>query len=117
MKKLLFSLLIIGAFLSVVPSADALLCMSSGLKTADALISNSTKALCGVLVITNGTDAATAIVYDNASGPSGRVLFKGKISGAANFGGATFENPVNVDKGIYVVITGTGASYIIYYLK
>lgn len=90
-------------------------CNSSGLKTSDAAVLASPGWFCGVEIVTDGTNAATVIVYDNASAASGTVLFKGTVAGASNFGGATYDIPVRAPNGIYVDVTGTNAAYIIYF--
>lgn len=113
MKRLFVSIMLILLLTTSVLAAPASL--SSGLKTADAAIVTTSVLVTGVLIITNGTDNAAIIVYDNASAATGTVLFKGTVAGAANFGGATWETPVRAKNGIYVDITGTDAAYIIYY--
>jgi hypothetical protein len=90
-------------------------CQSSGLLSADAAVSTAGGQLCGVLIVTDGSNDATVIVYNNASAASGNVLFKGKVAGAANFGGATWETTIRYNAGLYVDVTGTGAAYILYY--
>ena len=68
---------------------------------------------CGILIVTNGSNDASVIVYDNASTASGTELFKGTIAAASNFGGGfVYSTAV---KGIYVDVSGTGAAYIVYY--
>lgn len=87
---------------------------SSGLKTTSGVIRSVPCLLTGVLVITDGTNAATVILYDHASGASGTVLCKFTVPGAAYFGGATFEIPVRAQKGVYMAISGTGANAVVY---
>jgi predicted ribonuclease toxin of YeeF-YezG toxin-antitoxin module len=117
-KRFLGSFVLLVALVFLVPIAGAqVLCSSSGLKTGDALIATGIKNLCGVLIISDGNNDASIVVYDSASGATGTVLFKGTVAKAANFGGATFGNVVRTTKGIYADMTGTGASYIIYYVK
>ena len=87
---------------------------ASGLKTSDGLIKAAPVLLTGVLIITDGTNPATAILYDNASAATGTVLFKGTVPGAANFGGATWEVPIRPANGIYLDISGTDAAVIVY---
>jgi hypothetical protein len=127
-KRFLFNLVPRSSFLVPVflflalvflaPIAEAQVsCSSSGLKTSDGLIAAGIKNLCGVLVISDGNNDASIVVYDSASGATGTVLFKGTVAKAANFGGATFGNVVRTTKGIYADVTGSGASYIIYYVK
>ena len=66
-------------------------------------------------VLTAGSDAATVIVYDNASAASGTVLCK--LAALANTSAsAVFPDPVVASKGLYVAVTGTNPSASLYYL-
>ena len=91
--------------------------VSSGLKTADAVISDRRSILAGIHMVTGGTNDCTVIVYDNASAASGVELFKMVVTGAND--GAYFEMPeggVRAVNGIYVDITSTaGGAYIVHY--
>ena len=89
--------------------------VSSGEQTADAAIYADAAWLTGIWVITDGTNDAKVIVYDNASAASGTVIGEITITGSGNFGGRDFPFPVKMYNGIYVDVTGTGASYIIEY--
>lgn len=71
--------------------------------------------LTGILVITNGTNAATVILYDNASAASGSVLAEFVVAGADRYGGRDWCNPVHCINGIYAAVSGIGASYIVEY--
>ena len=115
MKKIIAILVILTLCLTTLAYAQGLRARSSGLKTEDAAIATVRGSLTGVLVITDGTNAASIIVYDHATAATGTVLFKGTIAGTANFGGATFGVSVRYMNGVYADIGGTGASYIIYY--
>jgi hypothetical protein len=66
-----------------------------------------------VEIITDGTNDAKVILYDNASAASGTVIFEGTVTGSCHFGGHEWTNPRRCANGIYVDITGTGASCII----
>ena len=88
---------------------------SSGLKQADAVIQTGRNRINAITLLGNGTDAATLIVYDNASGASGLVLAKVTPLATDKFTHIIFENPVVAENGIYADVTGTGAEYIIYY--
>jgi hypothetical protein len=90
-------------------------CKSSGLKTSSAVVRAAPGKLCGVEIVTNGTNAATIIVYDHASSASGTVLFKGTVAGTDNYGGATFGFPVRAASGLYISVSGTEAAGIVYY--
>ena len=86
---------------------------SSGLKTSDAAIRARPAALCSVTVLTDGTNAATAIIYDNASAASGTVLAKVIVAGADRVAHIAFDSPVEASNGIYLDIGGTGAECIV----
>ena len=88
---------------------------TSGIKTEDMAILARPGYFHGIEIITDGTNNASVIVYDNASAASGTVIFQGTILGANNFGGVIFIDPVEMFKGIYIDMTGTGMSYIVYY--
>ena len=89
--------------------------ISSGLKSADAVISGGRNRINAVTLIADGTNAANVVVYDNPSAASGTVL--AKVTALAGQGTihVIFENPVFAQDGIYADVTGTGAAYIIYY--
>ena len=88
---------------------------SSGLVAADSAIVTGKGHLEAVIGVTDGTNDATCVLYDNASAATGTVLWKGKVTAANNFGGATFPTPINFTNGIYLDITGTNAACIVYY--
>jgi len=118
MKKfIIVAFVLCAVLLSVFPSfaGPTYYSRSSGLQTADAAITTAGGYMTGVAIVTDGTNDATVVVYDNGASAAGTVLFKGKVSGASNLGGATFEIPIQYDDGIYVDVTGTGAAYIVYY--
>lgn len=87
---------------------------SSGEKTTDAAIVNGKGLLCGIHVITDGTNDATVIVYDNTSA-AGTKLFEAVVAGANDAQLFDFSVPVKAQIGIYVDVSGTGASYIVYF--
>ena len=117
MKRILCALILSLVLISVGASAQTRTsAMSSGVKTSDTAIATGRSLLTGILLLTDGTNNASIIIYDAASA-TGTVLFKLAVPGAGNFGGATFEIPIRAQIGIYADVTGTGASYIIYYDK
>lgn len=89
---------------------------SSGLKTSSAIIATGRYRLGGVLIVTDGTNAATVIIYDALSATS-TILFKGTVPGSANFGGSSWEIPIRAKTGIYAEISGTGAACVVYFDK
>ena len=86
---------------------------STGEKTADFAALAGPGYLTAVQIITDGTNNAKVILYDNASAAAGKVIFEATISGASHFGGRVFVPPVEVYNGIYADVSGTGASYIV----
>lgn len=88
---------------------------SSGLNTTDAAIAAGRNRINAITLITDGTNAASVVVYDNASAATGTVLGKVTAAGAQNTMHVIFENPVVAEDGIYADVTGTGAGYIVYF--
>ena len=88
---------------------------SSGLKTADAVIQTGRNRINAITLLGDGTNAASIVVYDNASAASGVVLAKVTALAADRFTHVLFENPVVAENGLYADVSGTGAEYIIYY--
>lgn len=70
--------------------------------------------LTAVTVISDGTNAATATVYDNTVG-SGTVLAKALVSGAIGVFHLPFPIHVRCDVGLTVVLSGTGSGVILHY--
>jgi len=90
---------------------------TSGEQTSDAAIVASGCYLSAIWAITDGTNNAKVIIYDNASAASGTVVGELTIVGASHFGGRDWLYPIVMRNGIYVDVTGTGASYIIEYIE
>lgn len=111
------AVLLVALLASTSGRTDTAGCVSSGLKTDNAAIlaSGSGHQFCSILIVTDGTNAATVTAYDNATGAGGVALFKGVVPGASYFGGGDAGQPLNLGYGLYVTVTGTGASFIVYY--
>lgn len=62
----------------------------------------------GVMAISDGTNAATVILYDNASAASGTVLAKVVATSTQGTNTILFPAPIKADNGIVAAITGTG---------
>lgn len=90
--------------------------ISSGLKTADALIATGVNRVNSVELFSDGTNACSVVLYDNTAG-SGTVLAKVTIGAASlkTTEQVVFMNPVRAENGIYADVTGTGAGYIVHY--
>lgn len=89
---------------------------SSGLKSADAAIAATGARLHGVVLIPDGTNACSVVVYDNAASAAGTVIAKLVLPAtqtAPQY--ITFNSPITGNLGIFADVTGTGANYIVYY--
>jgi hypothetical protein len=118
MKKILSCIVVLAilCFASLAMAAGDTPCVSSGLQTSSgAIVTGGGHFLCSVLIITDGTDAVTATLYDNASAASGKVIFKGTVPGASYFGVGDAGNPIAVGNGIYLSISGSTPNVIVYY--
>lgn len=89
---------------------------SSGLKTADVAILAGPGRLRGLHVGADGTNAATVILYDNASAASGTVLAKIIVDATLTAADAVIPTEgIICHNGIYADVTGTGAEFIVYF--
>lgn len=89
---------------------------SSDLLVASGAIASGRNYVKGVKILTDGTNAATVTIYDNATAASGKVLYKGTVSGASLAGPLDdFTHMVQAENGLYVQLAGTGANAIVYF--
>lgn len=88
--------------------------ISSGVLNADTLIFTGRNRINALTVLTDGTNAATVDLYDNTSAAN-KIAVKGKCLGLNLINHIIFENPVIMENGIYADVTGTGATFIVYY--
>ena len=90
-------------------------------KTASAACVTVPGYLYGIMIITDGTNAVTVDIYDNASAASGTKLIPSWIittSATNRMQTLTLPNPVAADNGIYVNTSTSGTvAYMIYYRK
>lgn len=89
---------------------------SSGLRAADAAIAGMPSQIFGIQVITDGTNAATLTIYDNAAAASGEVLAKISVAGADRSQSVVYEHGIVANNGIYCDVSGTGAEYIVHFI-
>lgn len=89
--------------------------IGSGEKTSDGSIASARCYISSVQIITDGTNDAKLILYDNASAASGTVITEMTVTGTGHFGGRYWAPERLCINGIYADITGTGASYIVEY--
>jgi len=87
---------------------------SSGILNADTAIKASTGILIDVLVYTDGTNNATVTIYDDPNSADGTVLAKVVVKGSDLMGGEV-GILANAGAGIYMDISGTGATALIRY--
>ena len=89
---------------------------SSGLKSANAAIMPAAGRLLSVSIIGDGTNPCTLTIYDNPSAASGLVLAKVALAAGEAASGVHLPNDGMVaNQGLYAVVSGTGAEYIIGY--
>lgn len=89
---------------------------SSDLKSADAAISAVGGYVHAIVLIPDGTNACSLVIYDNATTNSGIVLAKLVLPATQTAPQVVaLNNPISANKGIYADVTGTGANYIVYY--
>ena len=114
MKTVLcFALLFTILCLPALALADDKSCLSSGVKSSSGAIITGSGTLCGVQALTDGTNNATCVVYDNKSAASGNVVGKGISLGAALSGGSAL--PTTFGTGLYLSVSGTNANCIVYF--
>ena len=116
MKKRLISVVLAVIILFALPVLAFQGSQSSGEQTSSAAIYAGSAYITGVEVITDGTNDAKLILYDNATAASGTVVLEMTVAGANNFGGREPTFPPHCYNGIYGAITGTDASFIVEYI-
>lgn len=89
---------------------------SSGSKNADGVIYNGPCALVCVNMIGDGTNAATAIIYDNASAASGKIIAKVHVDAGLVYESLVVPFGVVANNGLYLDIGGTGAECFVSYV-
>lgn len=91
---------------------------SSYEQTSDTAICAAAAYMTAVEVITDGTNDAKLILYDDPDDTSsGLVLLEITVVAGDHYGGRVWINPVSCANGIYADVNGTGASYIVEYIK
>ena len=115
MKKLILILIIIFFAITSALAGPSIL---SGEKTSSALIytkvTGTTCLIKAVKVVTNGTDDEKIIVYDGTDA-TGTVIDETTATGSDHWGGRTWPDGGIINTGIYIALSGTGASYFVEY--
>lgn len=88
--------------------------ISSGVLASDTLVFTGKNRVNALTVLTDGTNAATVDIRDGIT-VAGTIKITGKCLGASLVNHFIFENPVVFETGLFVDVTGTGASCIVYY--
>ena len=88
---------------------------SSGVLSSSGVIFAGRQRVNALTVFTDGINDATVSLYDNPAAGSGKVGVKGLCPGTSKVQHFIFENPVFFQDGLYASVTGTGASFIVYY--
>lgn len=88
--------------------------ISSGVLSADTALFTGRNRVNAITVFTDGVNTATLSLYDNTAA-SGTVRVKSVCLGANLTQHIIFENPVIFENGIYADVSGTGASFIVFY--
>ena len=93
--------------------------ISSGHLIANTVVCDNPCFLSGVQAYSNGTDAATLIIYDAGTASTiGKVLWKSALlTNATNFIAHSWHRPVECKNGIYVVVSGTGCGFVVEYME
>jgi hypothetical protein len=91
-------------------------CLSTGAADEDGVVRTGRGYLCGVVLTTNGQANATIALYDNTS-DDGKVVLSFTVVGADYYGGVTFPNPVRFIKGLFLDISGTGATAYVFWTR
>jgi hypothetical protein len=94
-------------------------CDGSGEITASKSICSGPGFLTSLMVYTDGTNDVEVTLYDNASGAIGDILCIIIVAGASDYGGRNWPEGAfrKFKDGVYAVVSGTGASAIVEYLK
>jgi len=90
-------------------------CLSSGILSSSGAIKVTPGILVGVLAYTDGANDVTVTIYDNSSAAAGTVLSKIVVPGADKTGGEV-NIMCEARTGIYMSISGTGATALIRYV-
>lgn len=88
---------------------------STGEITTSQVILDRPGNLSAVLIITDGTNPATVMLFDGMDA-NGKKLGEWSVPGASLYGGRNWTFPVQCKAGIYCTVSGTGASAIVEYI-
>lgn len=118
MKRKIFAITIILVLLAGIAVAQEAYMRVTATKTADAAIMAGPGLLHGIVFVTDGTNAVTVNVYDNASAATGTKLLPTDTiittSSANRVQAIGFDPPINCINGAYVDVTVGGGGSVAY---
>lgn len=88
---------------------------SSGRQTASVAIMAAPGKLRGIMAEADGTNAATIIVYDNATAASGTILAKIVVDAGLTYECLLPPGGIVANAGLYLSLSGTGAAAVVLY--
>lgn len=91
--------------------------MSSGLLAVDTAICAAPAILDSIIVGADNTNAATIIIYDNASAASGTVLAKIVVDATTTYAQFISVAGIVANNGLYADVSGTGAEFIVHFRR
>jgi len=126
MKRIFTVLIVLAIFVGVElsqaasvflrPGSQTSIMISSGAKTSSGKLSIGRCVFHGVLIATDGSHDAVVNLYDNTAASGKKIIPPITVSADQNYGGLFVGSPgVFVSHDIYLSISGTGASAVIYY--
>lgn len=93
---------------------------SSGEITSSEQVYTSESYVTALIIYTDGTNNATVALYDTADADTTNdplIWASSIVAGTDGYGGRTWTFPVRAANGLYLTISGTGASAIVEYIK
>lgn len=89
---------------------------SSGLKSASAQISAKNAYLYSIEIVPPSTGISVVSIYDNSAGDSSGLL----LATLSQYAGESskpmiFPMPINANKGLSAILSGTATNYVIHY--
>lgn len=88
---------------------------SSGSKSASGVIFARPCRIHSIIVLSDGTNAATGTIQDNASAASGTVIAKIICAGSQRTQAFWSDIGIECSNGAYLTVAGTGAEVIVHY--
>jgi hypothetical protein len=89
--------------------------LSSGVLTTSGEVIVAPVSLTGLEVLTDGSHGVTVTLYDNISAATGNVLYEAVCAATPQTQTQFIPIPIQASAGIYMNISGTGGSAIVYY--